>query len=262
MNYSKDRKDNEEFPKVMTKQDKDELISIIDILNSQSEPKDKIGINLQYRQVKIPINVMLSFKNRKNEYHKFLENEKNDKIISEYEENKSKEEQFNRRKAIEIENLTKNIKKLNCEESELQQEIDNISNNLINIKIKTDKIGKEKDRCKSNILKYEYDLNNLNQEVEKLQQENEEKIQRQERLRALDKYIEERKRLRDKEEILKNMLCYKCKSRLRNVFYSNCKHLALCRECYKENKSFDKRCPICLKVSEMVIKILSENMNY
>lgn len=65
-NYGKEKqKDGEQFPKVMTKQDKDELVSIINKLNSGVEPKDKIGFNIQYRQVKIPANIYFSLKKEK-----------------------------------------------------------------------------------------------------------------------------------------------------------------------------------------------------
>ena len=61
MKYGKDKqKDNEEFPKVMNREDTKELVSIIENINSQAEPNAKIGLNLQYRQVKIPSNTFFA----------------------------------------------------------------------------------------------------------------------------------------------------------------------------------------------------------
>ena len=156
MKYSNKRiKEEENFPNIMSKEDTKELSSIINLLNSKSDPNEKIGLNLQYRQVKLPKNIFLSIKERKKICQQYLEKEKKDpnirSIIKQYEDNKSIEEQYIRGKEYEIDTLDKNIKKLQKEENELLQEVNNFKNKLDNISEKINSTKREKDIIKSNI---------------------------------------------------------------------------------------------------------------
>ena len=256
------QKDNEQFPKIMTREDTQELISLIETLNRNAEPKDKIGLNLQYRQVKIPANIYNSLKNRKNESLKLLEKEKIDSIQSTYEDNKSKEEQFNRGKLLEIENINKKLKKLNAEEAELARDYDSIMNNINRIKYKTYILRSEKEESYKFIVKNENEEKKLKEELNNLQSKYDEKIKKQQIYKDLDEYIERNNKIKNDENKLKELLCYKCKKKLRKIYYSGCKHLALCKECYSTDKMYEKKCPICFKISELVIKILDANKNY
>ena len=262
-NYGKEKqKDAEQFPKVMTKKDKDELVSIINKLNSGVEPKDKIGFNIQYRQVKIPANIYFSLKKKKKDYNQILDKEKKNIILTQFEENKSIEENFERKKSLEIEDLNKKIKKLNNEYSDLIRDKEIISNNSINTDNITKKLREDIDKIKSKIEIYQSEVNKSNQEYYKLLKEKDEKTERQEVLNCLEKYIKDKMLLIEEQKRIKKMLCYKCESKVRMIFYCGCSHLALCKDCYRENKIFEKKCPICHKISELVVKILEENKNY
>ena len=262
-NYGKEKqKDGEQFPKVMTKQDKDELVSIINKLNSEVEPKDKIGFNIQYRQVKIPANIYFSLKKKKKDYNQTLDKEKKNIILTKFEENKSIEENFERKKSLEIEDLNKKIKKLNNEYADLIRDKEIISNNSMNTDNTTKKLREDIDKIKSKIDIYQSEVNKSNQEYYKLLKEKDEKMERQEVLNCLEKYIKDKMLLIEEQKRIKKMLCYKCGSRVRMIFYCGCSHLALCKDCYRENKIFEKKCPICHKISELVVKILEENKNY
>ena len=263
-NYSnrEKQKDNEQFPKIMTKEDTKELISLVETLNKNAEPKDKIGLNLQYRQVKIPSDIYHSLKNRKNDSLKSLEKEKIEKIESLYEENKSKEEQFNRRMQLEIEKYDKKLKKLNAEEAELGLDYDGIMTNIAHIRNDTEKLRNEKEESYNFILKNENEEKKLKEELEKLQKNYEEKILKQQIFKDFDEYIERNNKIINEEKKVKELLCFKCKMKLRKIYYSGCKHLALCKECYSNNKKYEKKCPICSQISELVIKILDVNKNY
>ena len=58
MYYSKtNSKEAEQFRNIMNKEDTKELSSIISSLNSTSSQKENIGLNLQYRQVKLTMSI-------------------------------------------------------------------------------------------------------------------------------------------------------------------------------------------------------------
>ena len=138
MYYSNNRiKEEEKFPNIMTKEDTKELSSIINLLNSKSNPDEKIGLNLQYRQVKLPKNIYILLKERKKNSQNYLEKEKKDanikSIIAQYEENKSIEEQYIRGKKFEIDSLDKKIKKLNELKTYLKEK-KQVNEDEINIK--------------------------------------------------------------------------------------------------------------------------------
>ena len=159
MNYGTDKqKENEECPKVMTKEDTKEIISIVETLNRGKDPKDKIGLNLQYRQIKLLSNVYFSLKNRKNKKLNNSDKEKEENILSIYEKNKSEEEQFNHRQLLEIENLNKKLKNINQEEIEMSREYEIITNNILNLRSKIDNLRNEKERTSNFVLEKEIEL--------------------------------------------------------------------------------------------------------
>jgi hypothetical protein len=80
-------KEDEQFPYIMSKEDTKELSSIINLLNASSPENEKIGLNLQYRQVKIPQTIYNQLNQRKLNCKNYLENEEKD-INNNYKINK------------------------------------------------------------------------------------------------------------------------------------------------------------------------------
>ena len=263
MYYSKtNSKEAEQFPNIMNKEDTKELSSIISSLNSTSSQKENIGLNLQYRQVKLPMSIYESLKQRKKNTQKILEEEKKDQniidILSLYEDNKSTEEQYKRGKMLENENLDKKIKKLNSEENELLLEAENFKNssNTSNQKLKS--INDDKDKICNNIMMNELEQKNNNDKIIELQAKIEIKIRNNENHKNFEKYLEEQKKIKEKQNYIKTKLCYKCKQQPRIYYYSLCNHLVLCRNCYSNNNNNNGNniiCPICSEVSELIIKV-------
>ena len=263
MYYSKtNSKEAEQFPNIMNKEDTKELSSIISSLNSTSSQKENIGLNLQYRQVKLPMSIYESLKQRKKNTQKILEEEKKDQNIidtlSLYEDNKSTEEQYKRGKMLENENLDKKIKKLNSEENELLLEAENFKNsaNTSNQKLKS--INDDKDKICNNIMMNELEQKNNNDKIMELQTKIETKIRSNENHKNFEKYLEEQKKIKEKQNYIKTKLCYKCKQQPRIYYYSLCNHLVLCRNCYSNNNNNNGNniiCPICSEVSELIIKV-------
>ena len=263
MYYSKtNSKEAEQFPNIMNKEDTKELSSIISSLNSTSSQKENIGLNLQYRQVKLPMSIYESLKQRKKNTQKILEEEKKDQniidILSLYEDNKSTEEQYKRGKMLENENLDKKIKKLNSEENELLLEAENFKNsaNTLNQKLKS--INDDKDKICNNIMMNELEQKNNNDKIMELQAKIETKIRSNENHKNFEKYLEEQKKIQEKQNYIKTKLCYKCKQQPRIYYYSLCNHLVLCRNCYSNNNNNNGNniiCPICSEVSELIIKV-------
>lgn len=263
MYYSKtNSKEAEQFPNIMNKEDTKELSSIISSLNSTSSQKENIGLNLQYRQVKLPMSIYESLKQRKKNTQKILEEEKKDQniidILSLYEDNKSTEEQYKRGKMLENENLDKKIKKLNSEENELLLEAENFKNsaNTLNQKLKS--INDDKDKICNNIMMNELEQKNNNDKIMELQAKIETKIRSNENHKNFEKYLEEQKKIKEKQNYIKTKLCYKCKQQPRIYYYSLCNHLVLCRNCYSNNNNNNGNniiCPICSEVSELIIKV-------
>ena len=74
MNFSNKRtKEEENFPNIMTKEDTKELSNIINLLNSKTDnPDEKIGLNLQYRLIKIPENIYNKIKERNSNSKNYL----------------------------------------------------------------------------------------------------------------------------------------------------------------------------------------------
>ena len=261
MYYSKtNSKEAEQFPNIMNKEDTKELSSIISSLNSTSSQKENIGLNLQYRQVKLPMSIYESLKQRKKNTHKILEEEKKDQniidILSLYEDNKSTEEQYKRGKMLENENLDKKIKKLNSEENELLLEAENFKNNANTLNQKIKSINDDKDKICNNIMMNELEQKNNNDKIIELQAKIEIKIRNNENHKNFEKYLEEQKKIKEKQNYIKTKLCYKCKQQPRIYYYSLCNHLVLCRNCYSNNNNNNNIiCPICSKVSELIIKV-------
>lgn len=263
MYYSKtNSKEAEQFPNIMNKEDTKELSSIISSLNSTSSQKENIGLNLQYRQVKLPMSIYESLKQRKKNTQKILEEEKKDQniidILSLYEDNKSTEEQYKRGKMLESENLDKKIKKLNSEENELLLEAENFKNNANTLNQKIKSINDDKDKICNNIMMNELEQKNNNDKIIELQAKIEIKIRNNENHKNFEKYLEEQKKIQEKQNYIKTKLCYKCKQQPRIYYYSLCNHLVLCRNCYSNNNNNNGNniiCPICSEVSELIIKV-------
>ena len=263
MYYSKtNSKEAEQFPNIMNKEDTKELSSIISSLNSTSSQKENIGLNLQYRQVKLPMSIYESLKQRKKNTQKILEEEKKDQniidILSLYEGNKSTEEQYKRGKMLESENLDKKIKKLNSEENELLLEAENFKNNANTLNQKIKSINDDKDKICNNIMMNELEQKNNNDKIMELQAKIETKIRSNENHKNFEKYLEEQKKIKEKQNYIKTKLCYKCKQQPRIYYYSLCNHLVLCRNCYSNNNNNNGNniiCPICSEVSELIIKV-------
>ena len=263
MYYSKtNSKEAEQFPNIMNKEDTKELSSIISSLNSTSSQKENIGLNLQYRQVKLPMSIYESLKQRKKNTQKILEEEKKDQniidILSLYEDNKSTEEQYKRGKMLENENLDKKIKKLNSEENELLLEAENFKNNANTLNQKIKSINDDKDKICNNIMMNELEQKNNNDKIMELQAKIETKIRSNENHKNFEKYLEEQKKIKEKQNYIKTKLCYKCKQQPRIYYYSLCNHLVLCRNCYSNNNNNNGNniiCPICSEVSELIIKV-------
>ena len=263
MYYSKtNSKEAEQFPNIMNKEDTKELSSIISSLNSTSSQKENIGLNLQYRQVKLPMSIYESLKQRKKNTQKILEEEKKDQniidILSLYEDNKSTEEQYKRGKMLENENLDKKIKKLNSEENELLLEAENFKNNANTLNQKIKSINDDKDKICNNIMMNELEQKNNNDKIIELQAKIETKIRSNENHKNFEKYLEEQKKIKEKQNYIRTKLCYKCKQQPRIYYYSLCNHLVLCRNCYSNNNNNNGNniiCPICSEVSELIIKV-------
>jgi len=263
MYYSKtNSKEAEQFPNIMNKEDTKELSSIISSLNSTSSQKENIGLNLQYRQVKLPMSIYESLKQRKKNTQKILEEEKKDQniidILSLYEDNKSTEEQYKRGKMLENENLDKKIKKLNSEENELLLEAENFKNNANTLNQKIKSINDDKDKICNNIMMNELEQKNNNDKIIELQAKIEIKIRNNENHKNFVKYLVEQKKIQEKQNYIKTKLCYKCKQQPRIYYYSLCNHLVLCRNCYSNNNNNNNNniiCPICSEVSELIIKV-------
>ena len=263
MYYSKtNSKEAEQFPNIMNKEDTKELSSTISSLNSTSSQKENIGLNLQYRQVKLPMSIYESLKQRKKNTQKILEEEKKDQNIidtlSLYEDNKSTEEQYKRGKMLESENLDKKIKKLNSEENELLLEAENFKNNANTLNQKIKAINDDKDKICNNIMMNELEQKNNNDKIMELQAKIETKIRSNENHKNFEKYLEEQKKIKEKQNYIKTKLCYKCKQQPRIYYYSLCNHLVLCRNCYSNNNNNNGNniiCPICSEVSELIIKV-------
>lgn len=265
MYYSNGKsKEAELYPNIMKKEDTKELSSIINLLNSTSSPNEKIGLNLQYRQVKLPQKIINDLKERKTRAQKYLENEKKDEnninIIALYEENKSKEEQYKRDKLIENNNLEKNIKKLNSEENNLMQEIENIQNNLKNLSQKINIIKSEKERIQNSIRKFKLDEIKISENFAETKEKNNKKLKELEKLKNVENIMKEKKNIKEEELIIKKFLCYKCKVQPRIFYYSSCEHLALCKNCYVHTEH--PKCPICLRENnQFIIKVILEKTN-
>ena len=265
MYYSNARKkESEQFPKIMTKEDTKELSSIINSLNSSSSQNEKIGLNLQYRQVKIPKSIFDSLKQRKKNAQHFLETEKKDEnnnnILSQYEENKSKEEQYIRWKMFEIENLEKKIKKLNSEENALLQEQQKIKYNLYNITNTINAAQNEIIKINNYISTNKKEEKEINEKIKEIETENGNMIQKIKAMENLEMHIKEKKNIKNEEINIKKMLCCKCKDQPSIYFYSVCKHLALCKKCYAK-KNNNAYCPICSQKNELVIKVYIDKSN-
>lgn len=263
MNYSKEKiKDKEQFPKIMTKEDTKELISVIDSLNSKLSPEDHIGFNLQFRQVKIPINVLQELKKRKIESMKTMGEEEINKTNVVYDKYKSEDEAIRRVKLIEFENIDKSIKKLNTEETELCRENESKRANISNLKERVSIM-------RSQLIKREVEYNKKDEELQRVENLSKElDSSRQQKLKLsqewykFENYVKKREKINKSEYELKKKLCFLCHEEIKMIFYTACGHLALCKKCYSQTHKYEKKCPICYVKSELVVKILDFKKGY
>ena len=89
----------------------------------------------------------------------------------------------------------------------------------------------------------ELEQKNNNDKIIELQAKIEIKIRNNENHKNFEKYLEEQKKIQEKQNYIKTKLCYKCKQQQMIYYYSLCNHLVLCRNCYSN------------KVSELIIKV-------
>ena len=263
MNYSKEKiKDKEQFPKIMTKEDTKELISVIDSLNSKLSPEDHIGFNLQFRQVKIPINVLQELKNRKIESMKTMGEEEINETNIIYEKYKSEDEKIRRVKLIEFENLDKSIKKLNTEEIELFRENENKRANINKLKDRVNIMRSQLITRKEEYNKKYKELQNLVEYSKELESILQKKMKVSQDWYKFENFVKKREKINKSEYDLKKKLCFLCHEEIKMIFYTGCGHLALCKKCYSQTHKYEKKCPICFVKSELVVKILDLKKGY
>lgn len=256
MSYSRERKkESEQFPKVMTKEDTRELLSIIESLNSKLDQEDKIGINLQYRMIKLSSFVLNNLKERKIESsrNKEKEKEKEEKILNIYENNKSEEEQFIRRQSLELEKLNKKLKQLKAEEEDIDNETEKMNNNIDNFKKKINNLRNEEDKINNTIVQKEIEAKKYEAQLINVEKEYDENRDCLEKWEEFERYIDKKARINNEEEKTKKMLCCKCNKNIKTIYYSKCQHLSLCKKC-----QYSQRCPLCSKNSEFIVIVREE----
>lgn len=261
MYHSKDSQyQNEQFPTIMSKEETRELLSIIEEINSNEDQNNKIGLNLQFRHLRIPEKILQSLVDRKNhvKQSKTKEKENTDNINNIYEDNKNNIEYYEREKYFDIEKMDKEIKKYNIEESELDSEIEKKNLNINNLKSKTNIIRYENDKRNNFIMKNEIEVKQMEEYIENLNNVYDEKLNKSEAWKEFKNYIKKKDEINNEEKIIKNMFCVMCKGEKRKIYYLGCQHLALCKKCYGSNKKYEKKCPICFKISELVVRLDEE----
>ena len=266
MNFSNKRtKEEENFPNIMTKEDTKELSNIINLLNSKTDnPDEKIGLNLQYRLIKIPENIYNKIKERNSNSKNNFEKAKKDpeflSIKKEYDENKSKEELYIRGKDYEIDCLDKNIKQLHKKENELIQQVNNFKTKLDDLSQKITSTQRERDTIKNNIKQFELDAKNMKEKIAELDEINKINYEKIKKKNEYKNYLKEKKEVDEDEANIKKLLCFECQKQPRIIYYSKCQHLALCENCYNKGKQ-NSECPICHEISELIVKVSLEKTN-
>ena len=258
MFHSKDNQyQNEQFPTIMSKEDTRDLLSIIETINSNEDQNTKIGLNLQFRHLRIPEKILKSLIDRKNEVKniKSKEKENNANILNIYEENKNNEEDYEREKSFDIERMDKEIKQYNIEEAELDSEIEKIVQNISDLKNKTNIIRYENDKRNKFIMKNEIEVKKMEELIDNLNKEYDEKLNKSEAWKEFKNFIKKKEEINNEEKTIKNMFCVICKGEKRKIYYLGCQHLVLCKKCYGANKKYEKKCPICSKISELVVRL-------
>ena len=258
MFHSKDgHYENEQFPTIMSKEDTRELLSIIETINSNEESNNKIGLNLQFRHLRIPEKILQSLIDRKNAVKniKTKEKENNEKILNIYEDNKCMVEDYEREKYFDIERMDKEIKQYNNEEGELDREMEELIKHISDLKTKTNNIRYENDKKNKFIMKNEIETKKMEENIVNLNKEYDEKLNKTEAWKEFKNYLKKKEQINNEEKTIKNMFCVLCKAQKRKIYYLGCQHLVLCKKCYGSNKKYEKKCPICSKISELVVRL-------
>lgn len=258
----------EEFPKVMGKQEKEELYSIMDKINRENEKtgKGKIGINFQYSQIKVPISILKEMEDKIKEYNKIIikeEKEEDNSITNStneskklFTENKRKEEQLVRKHRINLADIDKNIHKINNEEQKIKLKLNSITTNINEYKENMKKTRNEQNEI-SKEKNDNFDIvSGLEKVINKSQIEIEEKGKKKKFNERIIDIYEKKKNLKEKGNLVRKNLCYACHKEIRKMLYLGCLHLAICYSCFNKNKKkFIDKCPICSKKSEMTIGV-------
>ena len=258
MFHSKDGQyQNDQFPTIMSKDDTRELLSIIETINSNEDQTNKIGLNLQFRHLRIPEKILQSLIDRKNEVKsiKTKEKENSENILNIYEDNKNMVEDYEREKYFDIERMDKEIKQYNKEEGELDREMEQIIKDISDLKAKTNNIRYENDKKNKFIMKNEIEAKKMEENIDNLNKEYDEKLNKTEAWKEFKNYIKKKEEINNEEKTIKNMFCVLCKAQKRKIYYLGCQHLVLCKKCYGSNKKYEKKCPICSKISELVVRL-------
>lgn len=258
MSYPKDTQyENDQFPTILSKEDTRELLSIIETINSNEDQKNKIGLNLQFRQLRIPEKILQSLIDRKNEVKNLKTKDKEiiEKILNIYDDNKNNVEIYEREKNFDIERMDKEIKQYNMEESELDSEIEKTIKKIKDVKDNTNEIRYENDNRNKYIMKNEIEVKTMEENIDILNKEYDAKLNKSEAWKELKNYIKNKEKINTEEKAVKNLFCVICKREKRKIYYLGCQHLALCKKCYSENKKYEKKCPICSKISELVVRL-------
>lgn len=290
-------KESQEFPRIMNKQEKKELQDIIKIMNSTNQGTGRgiIGYNLQYNQVKCPIEIMEEIDQKIREYDEFIqekkkiydannnsiqfmEEEENDNNNSDNKENNNKdnieteflkkyklylknraeEEQLDRRQQNELESLDKELRQLKEEEEKEKKTLFFLERNISQTK---EQIKENKDKEKQMLKEREVNFCNFSLLLE----ENNKLTNEIDALKRIKNYQEKAKEVMEKEkeifikekEIEKD-LCIICKKEPRTYFFANCHHLVIGKNCYKKEKDKNiknNRCPFCNTISDIAFTV-------
>ena len=164
-------------------------------------------------------------------------------------------EDYEREKYFDIEKMDKEIKQYNNEEGELDREMEELIKDISDLKTKTNNIRYENDKKNKFIMKNEIETKKMEENIVNLNKEYDEKLNKTEAWKEFKNYLKKKEQINNEEKTIKNMFCVLCKAQKRKIYYLGCQHLVLCKKCYGSNKKYEKNCPICSKISELVVRL-------
>ena len=164
-------------------------------------------------------------------------------------------EDYEREKYFDIEKMDKEIKQYNNEEGELDREMEELIKDISDLKTKTNNIRYENDKKNKFIMKNEIETKKMEENIVNLNKEYDEKLNKTEAWKEFKNYLKKKEQINNEEKTIKNMFCVLCKAQKRKIYYLGCQHLVLCNKCYGSNKKYEKKCPICSKISELVVRL-------